>query len=138
MVEDSTVRVPWAPFNLGAFLVIYGILLFASLAGISSYNAIQSFALTIMVFGVWLALAAFIVTPVDKYAANKLLVFSWGAILAALGSLFFVGVTSLPALPIVFSMLIILAGIGALGYSLVRAAEHEARAKRPTTGTSNL
>ncbi len=127
-------RVPWAPFNFGAFLIIFGGLLFSSLAGISPYNPIQSFTLAIMIFGIWLALAAFIISPPSKYAAPRSLVFAWGAVIASLGLLFFIGVTSGPALPIVFSILIIIAGIGALGYSLMRA---EVRSK-PPTGTSSL
>jgi len=86
-------KVPWTPFNLGVFLVVFGGLMFASLARISNYDPIQSFTLTIMIFGVWLALAAFILTPPDKYAPHRTLVFGWGAMLAALGVLLFVGVT---------------------------------------------
>jgi uncharacterized membrane protein YczE len=131
-------KVPWTPFNLGVFLVIFGGLLFASLAGISHYDAGTSFTLTIMIFGVWLALAAFILTPPDKYAPHRMLVFGWGALLAALGVVLFVAVTQGPALPIVFSILIIIAGIGALGYSLVRAGDNDRTPKPPPTGTSNL
>ena len=61
-------KVPWTPFNLGVFLIVFGGLMFASLARISNYDPIQSFTLTIMIFGVWLALAAFILTPPVKYA----------------------------------------------------------------------
>src|SRR2546430_15095615 len=114
-------KVPWTPFNLGVFLVVFGGLMFASLAGISSYNPIESFTLTIMIFGVWLALAAFILTSHDQYAPHRTLVFGWGAMLATLDVILFVGVTQGPALPIVFTILIIIAGIGALGYSLIRA-----------------
>jgi hypothetical protein len=131
-------KVPWTPFNLGVFLVVFGGLMFASLAGISAYNAVQSFTLTIMIFGVWLALAAFILTPPDKYAPHRTLVFGWGALLAAVGVLLFVGVTSSPALLIVFTILIIVAGIGALGYSILQAGEKDRRAKPSPTGTSNL
>src|SRR5438309_10032108 len=97
-------KVPWTPFNLGVFLVVFGGLMFASLAGISSYNPIQSFTLTIMIFGVWLALAAFILTPPDKSGPHLTLVFAGGAMLAAVGVRLFVGLTQSRRLRIVFTI----------------------------------
>src|SRR6267143_240107 len=112
--------------------------MFGALARVWKYGPIESLTRTIMIVGVCLALAAFILPPPDKYAPHSTLVFAWGAMLAALGVLLFVGVTQGPALPIVFTILIIIAGIGALGYSLIRAGENDRRPKPPSTGTSNL
>ncbi len=49
------------------------------------------------------------------------MVLGWGALLAGLGILWFIGFNAGELLPVSFAVLVILTGIAAVGYSLMRA-----------------
>ena len=113
-------RVPWAPLNLGAFLILLGGFLLLSFIGVISLAA--AFPLIFTVFGAWLALLAVIIPPgSNPYGAPRSMVLGWGALLAGLGTLWYVGFNAGEFLPVTFAVLIIVTGIAAVGYSLMRA-----------------
>jgi len=113
-------RVPWAPLNLGAFLILLGGFLLLSFIGVISLTA--AFPLVFTVFGAWLAMLAVVIPPGNNpYGAPRSMVLGWGALLAGLGVLWFVGFNAGELLPVTFAVLIILTGIAAVGYSLMRA-----------------
>jgi len=113
-------RVPWAPLNLGAFLILLGGFLLLSFIGVISLAA--AFPLVFTVFGAWIALLAVIIPPgSNPYGAPRSMVLGWGALLAGLGTLWYVGFNAGEFLPVTFAVLIIITGIAAVGYSLMRA-----------------
>ncbi len=113
-------RVPWAPLNLGAFLILLGGFLLLSFIGVISLAA--AFPLIFTVFGAWLALLAVIIPPgSNPYGAPRSMVLGWGALLAGLGTLWYVGFNAGEFLPVTFAVLIMITGIAAVGYSLMRA-----------------
>src|SRR5215467_8890748 len=113
-------RVPWAPLNLGAFLIILGVFLMLGFMNVLSLAA--GFPLTFAVFGAWLALLAIIIPPGNNpYGAPRSMVLGWGALLTGLGVLWFVGFNATELLPVTFAVLVIVTGIAAVGYSLMRA-----------------
>ena len=113
-------RVPWAPLNLGAFLILLGGFLLLSFIGVISLAA--AFPLIFTVFGAWLALLAVIIPPgSNPYGAPRSMVLGWGALLAGLGTLWYVGFNAGEFLPVTFAVLIIITGIAAVGCSLMRA-----------------
>ncbi len=113
-------RVPWAPLNLGAFLIILGGFLLLSFIGVVTLAA--AFPLVFTIFGAWLALLAVVVPPGNNpYGAPRSMVLGWGALLAGLGVLWFVGFNAGELLPVTFAVLVIVTGIAAVGYSLMRA-----------------
>jgi hypothetical protein len=113
-------RIPWAPLNLGAFLIILGGLLLLSFIGVVTLAA--AIPLVFTIFGAWLALLAVIIHPGNNpYGAPRSMVLGWGALLAGLGVLWFVGFNAGELLPLTFAILVILTGIAAVGYSFMRA-----------------
>ena len=113
-------RVPWTPLNLGAFLILLGGFLLLSFIGVISLAA--AFPLVFTVFGAWIALLAVIIPPgSNPYGAPRSMVLGWGALLAGLGTLWYVGFNAGEFLPVTFAVLIIITGIAAVGYSLMRA-----------------
>ena len=113
-------RVPWAPLNLGAFLILLGGFLLLSFIGVISLAA--AFPLIFTVFGAWLALLAVIIPPgSNPYGAPRSMVLGWGALLTGLGTLCYVGFNAGEFLPVTFAVLIMITGIAAVGYSLMRA-----------------
>ena len=113
-------RIPWTPLNLGVFLIILGAFLMLSLMQVISLTA--GFPLTFAIFGAWLALLAIIIPPgSNPYGAPRSMVLGWGALLAGLGTLWYVGFNAGEFLPVTFAVLIIITGIAAVGYSLMRA-----------------
>ncbi len=113
-------RLPWAPLNLGAFLIIFGGFLLLSFTGAVSLTA--AFPLVFTIFGAWLALLALIMPPNNNpYGAPRSMVLGWGALLAGLGILWFIGFNAGALLPVTFAVLVIITGIAAVGYSLMRA-----------------
>jgi len=113
-------RIPWTPLNLGVFLIIFGAFLMLSFIGVISLAA--GFPLTFAIFGAWLALLAIIIPPgSNPYGAPRSMVLGWGALLAGLGTLWYVGFNAGEFLPVTFAVLIIITGIAAVGYSLMRA-----------------
>jgi hypothetical protein len=114
------VRVPWVPLNLGAFLIILGVFLIAGFINILSLGA--GIPLTFAVFGIWLALLGVVMNPdSNPHGAPRPMVLGWGAVLAGLGILWFVGFNAGELLPLTFAVLVILCGIAAVGYSFMRA-----------------
>ncbi len=98
---------------LGGFLLL-------SFIGIISLTA--AFPLIFTVFGAWIALLAVIIPPgSNPYGAPRSMVLGWGALLAGLGTLWYVGFNAGEFLPVTFAVLIIITGIAAVGYSLMRA-----------------
>jgi hypothetical protein len=113
-------RIPWAPLNLGAFLIIFGGFLLLAFIGVVSFAA--AFPLVFIIFGAWLALLSIVIPPGNNpYGAPRSMVLGWGALVAGLGVLWFVGFNAGELLPVTFAVLVMLAGIAAVGYSLIRA-----------------
>src|SRR5215510_14326749 len=118
-------RIPWTPLNLGVFLIIFGAFLMLSFLP-GGIPLAAGFPLTFTVFGAWLALLAIIIPPGNNpYGAPRSMVLGWGALLAGLGVLWFVGFNAGPFLPVTFAVLIIITGIAAVGYSLMRAQSNK-------------
>ncbi len=90
-----------------------------NLAGLSPFSALP---LVFAVFGLWLVVVAFIMPPpATAWAAPREMVLGWGAILAGLGTLWYVGFANPTALPVVFTVFLVVAGIGIVGYAFMRA-----------------
>jgi hypothetical protein len=124
------IRVPWAPLNGGVFLIVFGIVMLLSLVGVGGLNLSTGIPLIFLVFGAWLVVAAFVVHgPDDRYAPPRSMILAWGGLVAFLGAVWYVGTFSLDLVPIVILMVLVVVGIGAVGYALTRA---EARKARPT------
>ena len=125
-------RPPWAPLNAGVFLIILGgviLLSFFNFGGV--INLYTSFPLIFTLFGAWLIVEAFVIPPAASYDPPRTMVVGWGALIAGLGVLWFVGATAGQILPIVFALMLVVAGIGAVGYSFMRA-----KPKSSTTSTT--
>ncbi len=114
-------RIPWTPLNLGVFLIILGAFLMLSyLPG--GIPLAAGFPLTFAIFGAWIALLGIVIPPgSNPYGAPRSMVMGWGALLAGLGVLWYVGFNATEFLPVTFAVLIIITGIAAVGYSLLRA-----------------
>jgi hypothetical protein len=124
------IRVPWAPLNGGVFLIVFGIVMLLSLVGVGGLNLSTGIPLIFLVFGAWLVVAAFVVHgPDDRYAPPRSMILAWGGLVAFLGAVWYVGTFSLDLVPIVILMVLVVVGIGAVGYALTRA---EARKAHPT------
>jgi uncharacterized membrane protein HdeD (DUF308 family) len=123
-------RLPWAPLNAGVFLIIFGGLILLSFFNIG-VNLFTVFPLIFTVFGIWLVIEAFVIPPTNAYAPPRTMVVGWGALIAGLGLLWFVGATAAELLPVAFALLLVILGIGAVAYSFMRASP-----KSPTTPTS--
>lgn len=113
-------RLPWAPLNAGVFLIIFGGLILLSFFNIG-VNLFTVFPLIFTLFGIWLVIEAFVFPPANAYAPPRTMVVSWGALIAGLGLLWFVGATAAELLPVALALLIVIVGIGAVGYSFLRA-----------------
>jgi len=123
-------RVPWAPLNGGAFLIIFGTVMLLSVVGVAGLNPFSGIPLVFLAFGVWLVIAAFTFTgPDDRYAPPRSMILAWGAFVTVLGAVWFVGTIALSLVPIVLFVVLVVAGIGAVGYALTRA---EAKKAQPT------
>lgn len=123
-------RLPWAPLNAGVFLIIFGGLILLSFFNIG-VTLFTVFPMIFTVFGIWLVIEAFVIPPANSYAPPRTMVVGWGALIAGLGLLWFVGATAAELLPIAFALLLVIVGIGAVGYSFMRASP-----KSPTPPTS--
>jgi len=120
-------RVPWAPLNGGVFLIVFGILMLLSLVGVGGLNPSTGIFL---VFGAWLIVAAFVVHgPDDRYAPPRSMILAWGGMVTFLGAIWYVATFSLFLVPAVILVVIVVIGIGAVGYALTRA---EAKKAHPT------
>lgn len=93
-----------------------------SLFGIGGLTPFTALPLVFAAFGIWLALIAFVMPPpATAYAAPREMVLGWGAILTGLGVLWYALVTTPAALPVVFTVFLVVAGIGIVGYAFMRA-----------------
>jgi hypothetical protein len=121
------IRVPWAPLNGGVFLIVFGIVMLLSLVGVGGLNLSTGIPLIFLVFGAWLIVAAFVVHgPDDRYAPPRSMILAWGGMVAFLGAIWYVATLSLYLVPVVILMVIVVVGIGAVGYALTRAEAKKA------------
>ncbi len=124
------IRVPWAPLNGGVFLIVFGIVMLLSLVGVGGLNPFTGIPLIFLVFGAWLIVAAFVVHgPDDRYAPPRSMILAWGGMVAFLGAIWYVATLNWNLVPVVILMVIVIVGIGAVGYALTRA---EAKKAHPT------
>ncbi len=124
-------RLPWAPLNAGVFLIIFGGVILLSFFNIGVVNLGTAFPLIFTFFGAWLVIEAFVIPPANAYAPPRTMVIGWGALVGGLGVLWFVGATNVELLPIALALIVVIAGIGAVGYSFMRASP-----STPKTSTS--
>ena len=123
-------RLPWMPLNLGAFLIILGGFLLVSFTG--AISLVAAFPLVFTIFGAWLAFLAVVMPPNNNpYGAPRSMVLGWGAVLTGLGILWFISFNFGELLPVTFAALVIITGIAAVGYSLMRA-----QPKKPSTAVA--
>jgi len=123
-------RVPWAPLNAGVFLIVFGGLILLSFFNIG-VNLFTVFPMIFTVFGIWLVIEAFVFLTANAYSPPRMMVVGWGALIAGLGLLWFVGATAAELLPVALALLLVIVGIGAVGYSFMKATP-----KSSTTSTS--
>lgn len=123
-------RLPWAPLNAGVFLIIFGGLILLSFFNIG-VNLFTVFPLIFLVFGIWLVVEAFVFPPANAYAPPRTMVVGWGALIAGLGLLWFVGATAAELLPVALALLLVIVGIGAVGYSFMRASPKSQTPSKP-------
>jgi hypothetical protein len=122
-------RVPWAPLNAGIFLIVFGSIMLVSLIGIGGLNPFTGIPLVFLVFGLWLVIAALVLPgPDDRYAPPRSMILAWGGLVAFLGAVWLVGTIALTLVPVVLLVVLIIVGIGAVGYALTRV---EARKGQP-------
>jgi hypothetical protein len=112
--------------NLGIFLIILGGLMLTSFTGVSPLDSIRSFSVVMIAFGIWLAVVSAVMpTPATSYAATRTMFLGWAGILTGIGSLWLS--TYYPGLfLVVLSVLLIVAGIGALGYAVMKGQAKKA------------
>ena len=124
-------RVPWAPLNGGIFLIVFGVVMLLSLAEVGGLTLFTGIPLIFLVFGVWLVIAAFVLhDPNDRYGPPRSMILAWGGMVTFLGAIWYVGVQwGLNLVPVVLLVVLVVIGIGAVGYALTRA---EAKKARPT------
>ncbi len=118
-------RITSASVNLGVFLIILGTLTLTSLMGVT--DLIQSFSVVIALFGVWLAIVSAIMpAPNVSYAATRAMFLGWGGVITGVGVLWLAAYYSFQLVAVVFAAILIIAGVGALGYSLTRGQAKKA------------
>jgi hypothetical protein len=113
-------RLPWAPLNASAFLIILGGLILGSL--LTGLNIFAVFPLLFTIFGAWMIFEAFVLPPANAYAPPRTMVVGWGALIAGLGIFWLVLYTAAQLLPVVFAVILIVAGIAGVGYSFRRSS----------------
>ncbi len=123
-------RITSASVNLGVFLIILGTLTLTSLMGVTGLTPIQkSFSVVIALFGVWLAIVSAIMpAPNVSYAATRAMFLGWGGVITGIGVLWLAAYYSFQLVAVVFAAIMIIAGVGALGYSLTRGQAKKAAA----------
>ena len=114
-------RPPWAPLNAGVFLIILGGVFLVSFFNIGILNLVTAFPMIFLLFGLWMIVEAFVIPPANAYAPPRMMVLGWGSLIAGLGVLWFVGATSAQLLPIALALIVVIVGIGAVGYSFMKA-----------------
>ena len=124
-------RLPWAPLNAGVFLIVFGGVILLSFFNIGLLNLGTAFPLIFTLFGAWLVIEAFVIPPANAYAPPRTMVVGWGALIGGLGILWFVGATNIELLPIALALIVVIAGIGAVGYSFMRASPGTPKTSTP-------
>lgn len=125
-------RVPWAPLNAGIFLIVFGTIMLISLVGIGGLNPFTGIPLVFLVFGVWLVIAALAMPgPDDRYGPPRSMILVWGGIVAFFGAVWLVGTIALGLVPVVLLVVLVVVGIGAVGYALTRAEAHKPHSSVP-------
>jgi len=120
-------RVPWAPLNGGVFLIVFGTLMLLSLVGVGGLALSTGIPLIFLAFGAWLIIAAFAIPrPDDRYAPPRSMILAWGGLVAFLGAVWYVATVSLYLVPVVILVVLVVIGIGAVGYALTRAEAKKA------------
>jgi len=115
-------RVPWAPLNAGIFLIVFGTVMLLSLVGIGGLNPFTGIPLVFLIFGVWMVVAALIIPgPDDRYGPPRSMILAWGGFVAFIGAVWLVGTIALTLVPVVLLVVLVVVGIGAVGYALTRA-----------------
>lgn len=110
----------WRTASVGIFLITLGIAYVATLPPIQIIQLGDILPSTILVFGVWLIIMALLKKSPSPYEYPPLTVAGWGIILIGGGALW-LGASYAPGLnPYIFAGIIILVGIIALVYSLLR------------------
>ncbi len=121
-------RLPWAPLNAGVFLIIFGGLILVSLFNVAGITLFTGLPLIFTVFGAWLVIEAFAIPPANAYAPPRIMVLGWGALIAGLGVLWYIGATAVSLLPVALAVILVVIGIGAVGYSFVKASPSSPKA----------
>lgn len=121
-------RVPWAPLNAGVFLIVFGVIMLVSLVGYGGLNPLTGIPLVFLIFGAWLVVAAFTLHGnEDRYAPPRSMIVAWGGFVAFIGAVWLVGTIALALVPVVLLVVLVVVGIGAVGYALTRAEAHKPR-----------
>ncbi len=93
-----------------------------SLVGVGNLNPFTGIPLVFLVFGIWLIVAALVLPgPDDRYAPPRSMILAWGGMVTFLGAIWFVGTIALTLVPVVLLVVLVVIGIGAVGYALTRA-----------------
>jgi hypothetical protein len=113
-------RLPWAPLNASVFVIILGGVILAVL--VSGIGFFMAFPLIFTFFGVWMIAEAFVFPPANAYAPPRTMVVGWGSLIAGLGVLWLVLYVAAQLLPILFAVLLVIAGIAGVAYSFRRSS----------------
>jgi hypothetical protein len=90
-------------------------------------NPFTGIPLIFLVFGLWLVIAALVLPgPDDRYAPPRSMILAWGGMIAFLGAIWLVGTIALTLVPVVLLVVLVVIGIGAVGYALTRAEAKKA------------
>jgi hypothetical protein len=90
-------------------------------------NPFTGIPLVFLVFGLWLVIAALVLPgPDDRYAPPRSMILAWGGMIAFLGAIWLVGTIALTLVPVVLLVVLVVVGIGAVGYALTRAEAKKA------------
>src|SRR5215471_17612029 len=122
-------RLPWARLNASVFLIILGGGLIGDI--FTRFNAFSALPLIFLFFGAWMIIEAFVFPPANAYAPPRTMVVAWGSLIGGLGVLWFVVAVAPLILPIVFALVLVIAGIGGVAYSFRRSTP-----ATPKTSTS--
>jgi len=120
-------RISDVSINLGVFLIILGTLMLLYFMDVSRLTPLQSLPLVIAIFGIWLAIVALVMpAPPASYAATRAMFLGWGGVLTGIGVLWLAAYYSFQLVAVAFAAILIIAGVGALGYSLSRGQAKKA------------
>ena len=120
-------RVPWAPLNAGVFLIVFGVIMLLSLIEVvPGLDVFRGIPLVFLVFGLWLVVAGLLLhDPDDRYGPPRSMILAWGGMVAFLGAVWLVGTIAWGLVPVVLLVVLVVVGIGAVGYALTRVEAHK-------------